>query len=348
MNRVQTPTVTSEAVEESEEFEAPPKFFAKRVAVASSTWMLVFLVGMIVVFAAMRFHNFVAVDNVRNLFLDAAILTVESVGMTYVIVTAGIDLSVGAVLVFGSVVSAKVMSSIGGNGAGVVLIGLVVGVAAGGAWGLLNGFLVARARVPALIVTLGTLGMALGASLLVSGGFDLSNLPSALTSSIGNGRLFGQIPWLVLIAAALALLAALVLAYTRFGAYTYAIGSNPEAARRVGINVDRHLLKVYTLAGLLAGLAGWMSLAQFSSTSVAGHSFDNLQAITAVVLGGTSLFGGIGTIAGTIVGVFIPTVLNNGLVIVGVQPFWQQIAVGAILIVAVYLDQLRRQSQDRA
>ncbi len=134
----------------------------------------------------------------------------------------------------------------------------------------------------------------------------------------------------------------IVLAQTRFGRYTYAIGSNMEGARRSGVNVDRHLIKVYALAGTLSGLAGYMALARFGTTSISGHSTDNLNAIAAVVIGGTSLFGGIGTILGTVFGVFIPVVLQNGFVIVGIQPFWQQVAVGAVLIGAVYLDQLRR------
>ena len=134
---------------------------------------------------------------------------------------------------------------------------------------------------------------------------------------------------------------------TRFGRYTLAIGSNEEAARRAGIDIGRHLIKVYAIAGLLAGLAGWLSLARFSTTQIAGYDTLNLQAIAAVVIGGTSLFGGIGTIFGTTVGVFIPIVLQNGFVITRVQPFWQQVAVGAVLIAAVYVDQLRRRARQR-
>jgi ribose transport system permease protein len=144
-----------------------------------------------------------------------------------------------------------------------------------------------------------------------------------------------------------ALVFGVILRMTRFGRYTYAVGSNAEAPRRAGIHVDRHLVKIYALAGTLAGLAGFLSLARFSTTTLGGHSTDNLNAIAAVVLGGTSLFGGIGTIGGTVVGVFIPAVLQNGFVITGVQPFWQQVAVGAVLIAAVYLDQLRRRTQYR-
>jgi ribose transport system permease protein len=321
---------------------------ARRLLTGSSTWMTLFLLGMLVVFTILKPDAFASTDNARNLFLDASIIVVMGVGMTFVIVTAGIDLSVGSVLVFASVVSAKAMSSVGGDGWGTVLVGLVVAILAGMAWGVLNGLLVAKARVPALIVTLGTLGMALGAALLITDGFDLTDLPSKLTNDFGIGRLGGQVPYIVIVAAVVALLGGLLLAFTRFGMRTYAIGSNPEAARRAGIDVNRHLVMVYGLAGALAGLAGFLSLSRFSTTSVAGHAFDNLQVITAVVLGGTSLFGGIGTVAGTVVGAFIPVILSNGLVITGVQPFWQQIATGAILILAVYLDQLRRQAQSRA
>jgi ribose transport system permease protein len=149
------------------------------------------------------------------------------------------------------------------------------------------------------------------------------------------------------IAVGVAIVFGVVLAATRFGRHTYAIGSNEEAARRAGINVDRHLIAVYGIAGLLAGLAGYMSLARFSTTTISGHSTDNLQAIAAVVLGGTSLFGGIGTVLGSVVGGFIPVVLENGFVITGVEPFWRDVAVGAVLIAAVYLDQLRRRTQYR-
>ena len=218
-------------------------------------------------------------------------------------------------------------------------------LASGLAWGILNGFLVAKAKIPALIVTLGTLGMALGFALLITGGVDEREVPIKLIDTIGTGRLFDQIPYLVIISLAVAIVFGIVLAATRFGRYTYAIGSNQEAARRAGVAVDRHLIKVYGLAGLLAGLAGFMNVARFSTTTIGGHDTDNLQAIAAVVIGGTSLFGGIGTVLGSVFGVFIPAVLQNGFVIVGVQPFWQQVAIGAVLIGAVYLDQLRRRSQ---
>jgi ribose transport system permease protein len=321
--------------------------FWQRLVSGSSTWIGLILVGLILVFSLLDPSAFVDSANFRNIATDAAVLLVLATGMTYVIITAGIDLSVGGVLVFSGVVAAKAMNGAGGNNWGVIILGLVVALACGIAWGMINGFLVAKARIPALIVTLGTLGMSLGAALVITGGVDEREVPFKLISTIGIGRAFNQIPWLVIIAFAVALVFGVILAMTRFGRYTYAVGSNEEAARRAGINVDRHLIKVYALQGTLAGLAGFLSLARFSTTTIGGHDTDNLQSIAAVVIGGTSLFGGIGTMLGTVFGVFIPAVLNNGFIIVGVQAFWQQIAVGAVLIGAVYLDQLRRRSQDQ-
>jgi ribose transport system permease protein len=325
-----------------DETAEPPAPLWKRIITNSNASIALILLALIFVFSALRFNEFFAIDNARNIATDAAVLLVIATGLTYVIITAGIDLSVGSVVVFSGVVAAKLMDSVGGNGWGVILLGLLTALVAGAAWGTLNGFLVAKAKIPPFIVTLGTLGMALGGALLITGGVDERNVPFKLIDTIGTGRLFDQLPYLVLIAAVVALIGGIVLAMTRFGRYTYACGSNLEGARRAGVNVDRHLMKVYGLGGTLAGLAGFLSLARFGTTSIGGHSTDNLDAIAAIVIGGTSLFGGVGTIIGTVVGVFIPAVLRNGFVIVGVQPFWQQVAVGAVLIAAVYFDQLRR------
>jgi len=319
----------------------------QRLATGSTTWIVLILVGMIVVFSVMEPSSFATVNNARNLVTNAAILLVIAVGMTFVIITAGIDLSVGSVLVFSGVVSAKAMNGMDGNGWDVILVGVVVAVACGLGWGVLNGLLITKARVPPLIVTLGTLGMALGLALIITDGVDIREVPPKLVTSIGVGRVFDQIPWLVVIAIAVVLIFGVMLHMTRFGRHTYAIGSNDEAARRAGINVDRHLIAIYAISGLLSGLAGFMSLARFATTTIGGHATDNLQAIAAVVLGGTSLFGGVGTVLGTVVGVFIPAVLQNGFVITGVETFWRDVAIGAVLIAAVYLDQLRRRTQYR-
>jgi ribose transport system permease protein len=337
-------TATSEATLDDLDEIAPARWW-ERFLTGSSTWIGLILVAIVVVFGVLEPSNFISATNARNIATDAAVLLVMATGMTFVIVTAGIDLSVGAVLVFSGVISAKAMGAVGGDTAGTVIVGLVAGVCAGAAWGAINGFLIAVARIPSLIVTLGTLGMSLGAALIITGGVDVRDVPYSLVSSIGTGRLFGQVPWLVVISLGVALAGGILLAATRFGRYTYAVGSNEEAVRRAGVSVTRHLMKVYMLMGALAGLAGFLNLARFATTTVGGHETDNLQVIAAVVIGGTSLFGGIGTILGTVFGVFIPAVLQNGFVIVGVQPFWQQVAVGAVLIAAVFLDQLRRRTR---
>jgi ribose transport system permease protein len=337
-----TPTAPAPDEEVLDAPAEPAQPLWRQLLTGSTTSIFLVLVALIAVFSLLQFNEFFTVANLRNIATDAAVLLVVATGLTYVIITAGIDLSVGSVLVFASVISARAMNAVGGDNWGVIVVGVLVGLLAGVAWGILNGFLVTKAKIPSFIVTLGTLGMALGAALLITGGVDERNVPFKLVETIGTGRLFGQIPWLVVIAAVVALIFGIILAQTRFGRYTYAIGSNEEGVRRAGVNVDRHLIKVYALCGALAGFAGALSLARFGTTSIAGNTTLNLDAIAAIVIGGTSLFGGVGTILGTVVGVFIPAVLRNGFVIVGVQPFWQQVAVGAVLIIAVYLDQLRR------
>ena len=322
--------------------------FWQRLVSGSSTWIGLILVGLIVVFSLLDSSAFVSSANSRNIATDAAVLLVLATGMTYVIITAGIDLSVGGVLVFGGVVVGQGDERRGrqqlgrhhprprrraGRRHGV---GALQRVPRGqGRRSPRSSSRSARSACPS------------ARRYVITGGVDEREVPFKLITTIGTGRAFNEIPWLVVIAFAVALVFGIILAGTRFGRYTYAVGSNEEAARRAGIGVDCHLMKVYGLVGTLAGLAGFLSLARFSTTTIGGHDTDNLQAIAAVVIGGTSLFGGIGTMLGTVFGVFIPAVLANGFIIVGVQAFWQQIAVGAVLIGAVYLDQLRRRSQDR-
>jgi ribose transport system permease protein len=302
------------------------------------------LIAMVAVFGILEPSAFLSIGNLRNIATDASVLLVLSIGMTYVIATSGIDLSVGSVLVFASIISVKVMSAMGSKGWGTILVGLVVALLAGAVWGLINGWLVAKAKLPPLIVTLASLGMALGAGRLIANGVDLIGVPPQLIDAVGVGRILG-LPVLAIIAGVVAVLAGIVLHRTRFGLYTFAIGSSEQSARRAGITVDRHLIKVYLVASTCAGLAGFLSLARFSTTTLNGHSIDALNAIAAVVLGGTSLFGGSGSVHGTVIGVFIPVVLASGFVILGLPPFWQEIAIGAVLVLAVLLDRFRRSSR---
>jgi len=309
--------------------------------------ILLVLIVIVGVFATLAPISFANIGNARLIAQNASILAVLGVGMTFVIVTSGIDLSIGSMMVFSGVVAAKVMQAIGGDGWGTALFGMVISVLIGLVWGLVNGTLIAKAKIPPLIVTLGSLGMALGLAQIITGGVDIREVPVVMQDSIGYGNVIGQVPVLTFIALIVVVIGGVVLHTTRFGRYTFAIGSNEESARRVGVRVDRHLIMVYGLSGLLAGFAGVLSLAQFGTTAIAGQTQTNLNVIAAVVIGGTSLFGGVGTIFGTVIGLFIPAVLQNGFVIVGVQPFWQQVAVGAVLIAAVYVDQRRRAAAAR-
>lgn len=324
----------------------------RRLSRLSSAWILLALAVICIVFGVMRPEAFATPFNWTNIAINASVLLIIAVGQTFVIASAGIDLSVGSVLVFSSVAAAYVTlivgDALGDPGSPVAIVaGLIISLLAGLGWGLLNGFLVAIGKVPALIVTLGTMGMALGFAQILTGGNDVHGMPSELTRTVGNGRMFGVIPWLVVIAVIVAVIAALVMNTTKFGRYTLAIGSDQEASRRTGIPVHAHLIKVYAVSGLLAGVAGWLALARFGATTLNGYATANLDTIAAVVLGGTSLFGGVATIFGSVVGVFIPTVLQNGFTIIGVQPFWQTVAVGAVLIAAVFYDQRQRRSRNR-
>lgn len=319
----------------------------RRVLGLQAFWILGVLIVICLFFSLIAGDRFLSTGNFSLISQNVAVWAVLGVGMTFVIITSGIDLSVGSVLVFSSVVAAKVMEAMGGSGPGVAAMGLLAAVLGGTVWGAINGVLVAKAKVPPLIVTLGTLSVALGLAQVLTGGIDIRSVPSELTDFSAYTKVLG-IPGLPFVALVIVIVGGILLHKTRFGRYTYAIGSNQEAARRTGIKVTRHLIAVYTLAGLLAGIGALLSLAQFGTTTIAGQSLTNLNVIAAVVIGGTSIFGGIGTIFGTVVGLFIPAVLQSGFVIIGVEPYWQGVAVGSVLIAAVYVDQSRRAAAMRS
>ncbi len=338
---IATPSVTAEG--------GGPGGVLKRLLKLQSFQILLVLVVIYVIFTALAPETFPGWANMRSVIQNVSILGVLGIAMTYVIITSGIDLSVGSVLVFSGVVAAKAMVAVGGDGWGTAFIGIILSIICGIAWGVLNGVLIAKAKVPPLIVTLGSLGAALGLAQVITGGIDIRQAPAVLTDTIGYGNVPGTtVPVISVIALVLIVIFAVILHKTRFGLYTYAVGSNEESARRVGVKVDRQLIMIYGLSGAMAGVAGILSLAQYSTTAIAGQSNTNLNVIAAVVIGGTSLFGGLGTIFGTVIGLFIPAILQNGFVITGVQPFWQQVAVGAVLVVAVLIDQRRRAAATRA
>jgi ribose transport system permease protein len=333
---------------------APRARGARAVRLLAGGWIYLALLGIVVGFSIWGGTDFLAIANFKDILYNSSAIILLAIGSAFLIIAGQLDLSLGSVLVFSSVVGAKVMSALSGSAAqhdqglyphatrGIVA-GIVVCIVAGAAWGLLNGVLVTRLRIPSFIVTLGSLGMALGLAEVITKGTNVSTIPPQIQSGLG-GREVAGVPLLVIVSAVIAVVAGVMLAKTRFGLATYAIGSNNEGARRSGVDVDAHIRKLFMIAGTLAGVAAAYDLARFNTTSVSGHTTDALTAIAAVVIGGASLFGGSGTIALTAVGVLIPAVLDTGFVIVNVQPFWADVAIGAVLIIAVAIDQARRRA----
>ena len=301
---------------------------------------LVVLVGLSVTMAMLSPY-FLSVNNFLNILLATSTIGILAIAATFVIGSGGLDLSLGSVMGLSGVVGAYVSVNLGMPAA----LGVLGCIAAGALAGFINGQLVTRAFVPAFIVTLGMLGLARGLGLVISDGRVIYGLPSELVY-LGQGRPLG-IPMPVIIFIVTALVTHYILAFTRFGRYTLAIGDNENAARTAGIKVERHRLILYTLSGGLAGLAGLLFMARINSGDpTAGITYE-LTAITAAIIGGTNLFGGRGSILGTMIGALIMGVLQNGLNLLAVQSYYQQMAIGAVLIFAVFIDQYQLRKESR-
>ncbi len=288
------------------------------------------LLGLAVVLWALTPH-FLTISNLLNIAEQATIIAIIAVGMTFVIITGGIDLSVGSVLAFAGVVMASVLQK------GLSLpLALMVGLGAGLLCGVLNGLLITVGRLPPFIATLGMMSVARGAALMFTEGRPISGFSESFRS-LATGEVL-RVPTPVVIMIGVYVIAHLVLRRTKLGRYTYAIGGNEEAALLSGINVKLYKTMVYGLAGFLSGLAAILLTARLNSAQpIAGMSYE-LDAIAATVIGGTSLLGGEGTVVGTLIGALIMAVLRNGLNLLGVSSFIQQIVIGTVIIVAVLID----------
>jgi ribose transport system permease protein len=275
---------------------------------------------------------FFSTENVLNVLRQNAFTAIVSAGMTFVILTAGIDLSVGSVVGLSGVLCADVM--VHGHG---VAAGVLAGVAAGVAGGAVNGWIVTRIRIPSFIVTLAMMMVARGAALKYTDARTISGLPASFS-------VFGDNTASVVMIACVFMLSWIVLTRTPFGRHVYAIGGNAEAAWLSGVRVNRVEFTVYVLCGAAAGVAGVLSASRLHVGYPRAGEFAELDSIAAVVVGGTSLFGGRGTIWGTLAGVFFIGVLNNGLNLFNVSPYDQMIAKGAVLAVAASIDRLRRRT----
>ncbi|WP_342045080.1 ABC transporter permease [Bacillus sp. OTU530] len=294
---------------------------------------IVILVLMSVVLSVLT-PNFLEVNNLLNVLKQISIIAILAAGMTFVILTGGIDLSVGSTVALSGVISVM-LSQQGVN----AIIAMAAGVAVGVAAGFVNGYLTAKVKLPAFIVTLGSFTYIRGLAYVISAGYPIV-LTDPLFKFFGAGGIVG-IPTPIFIMAFIYVITFFVLKYTMFGRHVYAIGGNEEAASLTGIKVGATLIKVYVISGLLSGLAGVVLAGRlYSGQPTAGVGFE-LDAIAAVILGGTSFTGGVGKIQGTIIGALIMGVLSNGLTLLDVSYYWQLVIKGAVIILAVLLDRLR-------
>jgi ribose/xylose/arabinose/galactoside ABC-type transport system permease subunit len=298
------------------------------------------LMLIICILSALRPDTFLTADNFMNVLRRSSVNGIIAVGMTAVIISAGIDLSVGSMMALSGMVGALVMIIVGGpNPEGMALvIGTMVGIATGFACGLLNGVFITKLKLPPFIVTLGTMSSFRGISYVMNAGKPY-NIPHY--KYLNEGVILG-LPVSVLIFAVIFILAGFILKYTRLGRYTYAIGSNREAAFHAGVNVDSYLIRIYALTGLVVGIAAMITTSRaVSAQPTAGVTLE-LDIIAAVVIGGASLSGGRGTIIGTLVGTLLIGFLRNGCTLLGISTNVQLIVIGAIIIAAVAADQLAR------
>jgi len=321
------------AVERVEAPAAPAKSRRDRIVLQRLLPFLSLIILFIVLTIASP--NFFTTTNLSSVVRQTAVINIMALGMTMIIITGGIDLSVGAILAMGGLLGTMAMEKGFSIPAG-VLVGILTGLACG----LANGIMITGLRIQPFIVTLGTLGIFRGTTLIVSNGLPVHQIPPQF-SYLGEGNLLG-VPFVLWILVACAVFTHVLLEHTRLGRYTFAIGSNREAAVYAGIPVKFHTTAVYAIGGMLTGLAGMIEASRLmTGQPTAGQGYE-LQAIAAVVIGGGSLQGGEGSVMGTLVGAFIMGLLSNGSDLLGVSPYLQQAIIGAVIILAVTLDEVRK------
>ncbi|MBL8117462.1 MAG: ABC transporter permease [Anaerolineae bacterium] len=335
------------------------------------SWAYIFLLIMILFFS-LTGRGFFTLANFSNVLVTSTMVALMAIGQTYVVITAGIDLSIGWTVGLASVISARIMRDMVNAGTDIgaaMVIAVILALAASIIPGFVNGVLIARVKVPPFIATLGMFGIVRGAAFLLTDGQQVvGGLPNQLQSvlrSIGSGSLLwyipgqgitflnrptdlppeisrgvaGLLPYPVIITAVVVLIFGFILGRMKFGRHTYAIGGNQDASIRAGINIRRHLIWIYVFSAFTAGIAGVLHTFRFTAGAPNAAEAALLQSVAAVVIGGTSLFGGEGKISGAVIGALIINVLSNGLVILNINPLWQFIVVGVVIIVAVLVNQ---------
>lgn len=290
-------------------------------------------------FGSLFVPNFLTGQNLSAILFQYSIIGMLALGQLLVILTAGIDLSQGPMVALASIVIAVLMPGYG------IIPAVAGGLAIGSLLGSVSGFLVSRTKIPAFVVTLGMLGIARGLALLISDAKPVA-IENGAFVEFGRSTLFG-IPVSALIWLACSLLVAYFLSHRRTGRYVYAVGSNEESARLSGINIQRTKLLVYSLGGLMVAIGGVLWTARLSSGSPIGGTGYEMESIAAVIVGGGSMFGGVGTVWGTGVGVLLFGVINSILNLLGISPYWQGTIKGVLILMAVALSQVRRSGNSR-
>jgi ribose transport system permease protein len=288
------------------------------------------LIGLITGFSILS-ERFFTISNMLIVMRQTSIVAFLAVGMSFVIIGAGIDLSVGSVLAFSGAVGAGVMQN------GGIFFGILAGLALGTALGAFNGIVITKLKIPAFIATLAMMAIARGGTLVYTDGRPITGLPSSF-AFLGRGYV-GNVPFPIILMLIIFILAYIILKLTRFGRYVYATGGNINAARASGIKVDNVIISTFAISGFLSGLTGMVLASRLNSAQpTAGMGYE-LDAIAAVVLGGTNLFGGEGELWGTLVGALIMGILNNGLNMLNVSSFYQQVVKGIVILIAVTVAQ---------
>jgi ribose transport system permease protein len=305
--------------------------------------LLVFFVGLTGVFSTFN-PRFFSIAAAANILQDFSPVVLMAIGQTFIIASGGIDLSVGSTLGISGVIMALVIRTLTEKAfdpIATIVLGLAAAVAVGAIIGLTNGLLISYVRIVPFVATLATMGAAAGMSLVITGGVQIAGAPNAVIL-IGNVRYFGMLTVPVMAVLLIIVIAWASLSRTRFGRWTYAIGSNLFASRAAGINVQKHFLKIYVLSGILSALAGAFVYFRLGSGSPLSGRGGELSAIAAAVIGGVSLQGGVGRLTGAVLGALITTSILSGLILVGVEPNWQQIVVATLIAIAVGVQGLSR------
>ncbi|MDR3335998.1 MAG: ABC transporter permease [Treponema sp.] len=312
---------------------------------------IVIVLILMIIFLSIVQPAFLSANNIFNVLTQSSIFGIMALGMTFVIISKGIDLSVGSVLAFAGVVAASMGQVVGATEKYFpnmpvlpVIVPIATGLLIGALCGFINGFLIAKTRIPAFIATLGMLTIARGFALIYTSGRPVSNLIPALNNL--GGKVFNIIPVPVIIYFIMIVVSSVLLNKTRFGKNTYAIGGNITAAEVSGVNVSKNLILIYSYCGLLAGIAAIVFAGRVGSVHPGAADGYELTAIASTTIGGTSHSGGIGTIGGAFVGALVLAVLRNGFTLLGVNAYWQKVAEGLIIVGAVIVDMRKNAKKD--